>query len=115
MAHSTIAVFRMGLPRGAFAWCASQDLPWPRSRECAVVHHRNPVDDDPRDAFRIVVRVRIRADIASLLGAEDGYVRDTAFTKATVIGEAKARCRHGRHLAHRLLQGEHLLLADIPA
>src|SRR5688572_8751693 len=97
-------VFGWSLP-ASLAWVAPQDLAGPRRAEHAVFHYRHAVDNDPRNAFGIVVRVRVRADVLHVLRVEHRDVGDATLPDAAAIAQSEPRRGHGGHLPHRLLEG----------
>ena len=81
----------------------------------AVLQHLDSVDEDVDHAGRELHRLFVGRLGADGGGVEDDDVGEVAGGEEAAVGDAEVLRREGGHAAHGLGEGNHFLVADIPA
>src|SRR5712691_10173399 len=108
--HSTFNIEHSSFPRPT-------PPPQHPPRECVrhplFLQHWNPIDNHIDDAFAEVMRILVSCHVTNAGGIEYDDIRLHARPKEAAVGELRAvGCLRG-HLAHRFLQSEELLIANV--
>src|SRR3954469_2393083 len=101
-------------PRRPVAW-AKERAAGMRAGVAAAFDGDAAVDDHDVDADGILLRLLERAVVGDGLRIEDDDIGEEAFFDRAAIGELHLRRRAAGHLADRIRQLEHVLVADVAA
>ena len=85
------------------------------SGQPAIVVFQNAIHEDVLNSFRKLRRVLIRGMVNDGLGIEDGDIGEEACAQNAAIAQPLALCGQGSDLANRLLQRQHVFVANVVA
>src|SRR5262249_33926326 len=97
------------------ALATGDDAPWCRAGVNARREHANAVDPDVADAGGDPVGGREGGTVGNRDRVKEHDVGETARMQEAAVVQAEALCHSAAHLADRLFQRQHALLADVLA